>query len=133
VDEMQDSRYIYASNGLISFSSGHARECKEDLHRLAGGKDAGITYHLPRDIISFRLYAFYPDTVTDLKLYVSDNGEEYIPLTVDKTVFKVMQHDCQYYIPALYESNRLPNYVKFLKINFTSTTELARMEIKYGN
>ncbi len=133
VDEMQDGRYIYATYGLISFPSSHARECKEDLHRLAGGKDASITYHLPRDIISLRLYAFYPDTVTDLKLYVSDSGEEYMPLTVDKTVYKVMQHDCHYYIPALYESNRLPNYVKFLKINFTSTTELARMEIKYGN
>ncbi len=133
VDEMQDSRYIYAENGVISFIANHARECKEDMHRLAAEKDASITYHLPRDIVSFRLYAFYPDTVTDLQLYVSDSGEEYIPLTSEKIVFKVMQHDCNYYIPILYESNRLPNYVKFLKIHFSSLTELARTEIKYGN
>ncbi|MBN2413180.1 hypothetical protein JXQ31_15965 [candidate division KSB1 bacterium] len=132
VDEMYDSKQFFAYGGQLEFKTKNARRAKEDFHRLAGQKDAYIVYKVPRDIISFKLYTFFPDSVADIKLYVSDNGGDFDEIIPKRTDYINAAEVYDYFKPVLYESERLPNYSKLLKIECQVNTEIARVEIKYG-
>ncbi len=132
VDELYDSKQFYTYEGQLEFKTKNARQTKEDFHRLAGEKEAYIVYKVPRDIVFFKLYTFFPDTVVNLKLYVSDNGGDFTEILPKRTDYFSGAGDYDYFKPVLYESERLPNYSKFLKIEFQTNTEIAKVEIKYG-
>ena len=132
VDELYDSRHFYTCEGQLEFKTNNARQTKEDFHRLAGEKDACIVYNVPRDIICFKLYTFFPDTVVDLKFYASDNGGDFTEIMPNRTDYFSGAGDYDYFKPVLYEAERLPNYSKFLKIEYQTNNEIARVEIKYG-
>ncbi|HXC98337.1 MAG TPA: hypothetical protein VN048_03275, partial [Verrucomicrobiae bacterium] len=89
-----------------------------------------LTYQLPAAVQSFRAYAYFPKTVTDVKFYVSDDDENFHEITAQKDLNFHGEGDYGYWKPVLFHAENLSGG-KFLKIELTSETQIGRLEISH--
>jgi len=132
VDEMASMATLHSRRGQFSIKTRDCRQAKEDAHRLAGTAGNEIVYKLPTAIEGFRVFAFFPKDITDLKFSVSADGQTYNDATHSRQVYFQGGGDYGYWKPVTYESRDVGSNAKFLKIEMTGETQIGRIEITHA-
>jgi len=131
VDEMKDLNFIDSKTSDLSLETKEARKFKEDSHRLKAGKGTYIIYKTELPIDSFKIFAFYPDNISDFNLSVSEDGNAFKSIKPTRTDYFTGKGDYSYYPPVLYEGAAFGD-TKFLKIEFNTDAQISRVEINHG-
>ncbi|MGA2914690.1 MAG: hypothetical protein ABSE89_01540 [Sedimentisphaerales bacterium] len=132
VDEMQDLSLIDSYKGKVSLETNQARKFKEDTHRLAGDNGASIVYCVNEPVFSWKLYAFFPDSIHHFKFSASEDGKKFKAIKYEYKDYYAGKENYEYYRPVLYSGVVSPENYKYLKIEYTSKAQISRVEIKYG-
>jgi hypothetical protein len=129
VDELADFSKVFAHQGNLEIKVRDCRKAKEDAHRAAGNAGAALIYELPAPVAGFRVSAFFPKDVADLKFAVSTDGQTYHDVTASKEIYFKGAGDYNYWKPVLYHAENIGGDGKFLKIELTGETQIGRVEI----
>ncbi|MGD0596499.1 MAG: hypothetical protein ABSA64_03125 [Sedimentisphaerales bacterium] len=135
VDELQNFRLISNHEGALSLETKEARKFKEDTSRLKGAAGSSIIYKIESPIVSWKVYSFFPQAVSDFNFYESADGQEFEPVKFSRHDYFTGKGDYSYYSPVLYSGefeNTIINDFKFLKIEYNTEAQVSRVEIKYG-
>jgi len=133
VDPMRDFSKMYGFAGSVSCESSHARKFKEDTHRIKGEKDSFLVYRVDGAIKSFKVYCFYPDEIQDIQLAVSADGIDFNEVDPEKTNYSIGKNEYGYYTPILYSRQQIEDRQRYLRIEYTDTAQVSRVEIYYGD
>ena len=87
VDELADFSKVYARQGGIGITLRDCRKAKEDARRAAGKAGDALVYRLPSAIEGFRVFAFFPREVADVKISISADGKTYHDVAVNRGLF----------------------------------------------
>jgi len=131
-DEMQDFKLISNRDGTLSIETKEARKFKEDMHRLKGMTDSSVIYRVEPPIVSWKIYSFFPQTVSDFNFSVSVDGREFKPLRFSRRDYFAGKGDYNYCLPVLYTGTEIGDDTQYLKIEYTGEAQISRVEIKYG-
>ncbi len=132
VDDLADFSKIFAREGNLEIKTRDCRKAKEDVDRAAGKAGDALIYKLPTSIESFRVFAFFPGEVADLKFSISDDGRTYHDLSADRNEYFSGAGDYDYWKPVLYHAGNVSGAGKFLKIEMTGETQIGRVEITHA-
>jgi hypothetical protein len=130
VDELMGFTLMHARNGALEIQTRDCRKAKEDAHRLAGTAGSAVVYRVSDPILSCRLYAFFPQAVSDFRCSTSRDGETYTPVPAQRRAVASGADDYGYWKPVLYECRSLRGGARFLKIEFTGDAQIGRLEIR---
>lgn len=132
VDEMPNWDLIFRREGTLTLENNQARKFMEDMHR-GGGKESGyIIYEVTGPISLWKVYAFFPDKISDFKFFVSVDERDYLPATSDRESYFAGAGDYGYFKPVLYQGISPIPQARYLKIEYTAEAQISRTEIKYG-
>jgi mannan endo-1,4-beta-mannosidase len=129
VDELADFSKADARQGGISLTVRDSRKAKEDAHRAAGNAGDALVYRLPTAIEGFRVFAFFPGDVADLKFKVSADGKTYRDVAAGREIYFEGAGDYNYWKPVLYHAENIGGAGRFLKIELAGETQIGRVEI----
>jgi mannan endo-1,4-beta-mannosidase len=132
IDALRDGAELHARHGRLEFVSKYARQAQEDSNRLAGTAGASIEYHTAGPITAATIYAFFPGQVSDLCFAVSPDGARYTPVPAPGRSHFSGKGMYGYFNPVDYRLEDLPKDTRYLKIEYTTETELSRVEIQYA-
>ena len=132
VDELSDFSKVHAREGRIKITLRGCRKAKEDACRAAGNAGDALIYKLPASIEDFRVFTFFPHSVADLKLSISDDGQTYHDISAGKNEYFSGAGDYGYWKPVLYHAGNIGGDAKFLKIELTGETQIGRVEITHA-
>jgi hypothetical protein len=132
VDELADFKKADAQVGRLEIRMRDCRKAKEDAHRAAGVKGDGLIYRLPEPMQGFRVFAFFPQDVADLKFFGSSDGKTYEAIAVNPTNYFHGVGDYNYWKPVEYRADGLRPTYKYLKIELAAETQIGRVEIAYA-
>jgi mannan endo-1,4-beta-mannosidase len=132
VDDLADFSKIFAREGNLEIKTRDCRKAKEDVDRAAGKAGDALIYKLPTSIESFRVFAFFPGDIADLKFSISDDGRTYHDLSADGNEYFSGAGDYDYWKPVLYHAGNVSGAGKFLKIAMTGETQIGRVEITHA-
>lgn len=132
VDELADLRRVHKVFGTFELKTDNCRRAKEDAHRLVGRVGTTVVYRLPNRILGFRVFAFYPDEIADLRFAVSSDTNTYHNVAAKKAEYFAGRGDYGYWRPVLYEAQNIGVDGPFLRIEFGGETEIGRVEITYA-
>jgi mannan endo-1,4-beta-mannosidase len=131
VDELADFSKVYSRQGSLTNTMRGARMAKEDAHRAAGNAGDALVYTSPSAIEGFRVYAFFPKDVADLKFAVSDDGKTWRDVIAGRESYFEGAGDYNYWKPVLYHAGSIGGG-KFLKIGLAGETQIGRVEIVHA-
>ncbi len=127
VDEMQDYSRIHSKSGTLSLELKRGTGmAKEETYRIKGQKGSQITYKVRGDISSFKAYTLFPKAISDFKFLVSPEGKKFIEVATVKKEYIYR------WKPVQYDSKTIPPDSTYLKIEFSTDSQLSRIEIEYG-
>jgi hypothetical protein len=129
---MQDFKSISSREGTLSIETKEARKFKEDIHRLKGMRDSSVIYRVEPPIVSWKIYSFFPQTVSDFNFSVSADGREFKPVRFSRQDYFTGKGDYNYCLPVLYTGTEIGDDTQYLKIEYTGEAQISRVEIKYG-
>ena len=129
VDELADLARVAAVQGRVVIKTNECRQAREDSHRAAGKAGNALTYRLPNRIEGFRVFAFFPHDVADLKFFIAVDGRDYREVKAEKEVYFQGAGDYGYWKPVLYRAGPIGGPGQFLKIQMTGRTQIGRVEI----
>jgi len=130
-DEMQDFKSISNREGTLSIETKEARKFKEDIHRLKGMRDSSVIYRVEPPIVSWKVYSFFPQTVSDFNFSVSADGREFKPVRFSRHDYFTGKGDYNYCLPVLYTGTGISDDAQYLKIEYAGEAQISRVEIKY--
>lgn len=132
VDNLADFSKVQAREGNLEIKTRDCREAKEDVDRAAGKAGDALVYKLPTAIESFRVFAFFPHDIADLKFSISDDGRTYRDVSAGRNEYFSGAGDYNYWKPVLYHAENVTGAGKFLKITMTGETQIGRVEITHA-
>ena len=109
-----------------------SRKAKEDAQRAAGNAGDALTYELPNSVEGFRVFAFFPKDVADLKFSISADGRNVQEVKASKEIYFDGAGDYGYWKPVLYHAEKIEAGGTFLKIELTGETQIGRVEIVHA-
>jgi mannan endo-1,4-beta-mannosidase len=130
VDELADFSKVKSQSGTWKIASHDCRSAKEDAYRAAGGTGDVLVYRLPSWMESFRLFAFFPEEESDVKFFISDDGQNFHEVTTQKEIYFHGAGEYGYWKSVLFHSENISGG-EFLKIELTGETQIGRVEIFY--
>ena len=128
VDELDGFSKIHAQSGDWKLATRDCRSAKEDADRAAGTAGAALIYQLPNEVQSFRVSAFFPKEESDVKFSVSDDGQSFHEVAVQKEIYFHGAGEYGYWKPVLFHAEKIHGG-NFLKIELTGETQIGRVEI----
>jgi mannan endo-1,4-beta-mannosidase len=131
VDELADFSKIYARAGGLKIATRDCRNAREDAHRAAGMAGDALIYRLPAGLTGFRVFAFFPKDMADLKFAVSEDGKTWRDRPARREIYFDGAHDYNYWKSALYHAEGVGG-AKFLKIELAGETQIGRVEIVHA-
>jgi hypothetical protein len=129
VDEMADLKKTSAVQGNITIKINDSRKAKEDAQRAAGNAGDALVYQLPASVEGFRVFAFFPTNVADMKFSLSTDGQNFQEVKAGSNIYFAGAGDYNYWKPALYHAEKITAGGTFLKIELTGATQIGRVEI----
>lgn len=130
-DELSNFGKMYSHKGEFVYRTDNARQTKEDMNRIEGGKGSELVYFVPGDMMGFRIYTFSEFEEPTLVITLSPDGINYSEASYDHINYFLGALDYGYLVPMLYESDSVPGEIKFIKITFKKKTQIGRVEIDY--
>jgi hypothetical protein len=131
VDELADFAKVQSKQGDWILAISDCRRAKEDAHRAAGTAGDQLVYQLPSAIRSFRIWAFFPKTESEVKCSLSDDGQTFRELPVHKETYFQGAGEYGYWEPVMFHAENIANG-QFLKIELTGETQIGRIEITHA-
>jgi hypothetical protein len=131
-DEMQNFKLIGNRKGALSLETKEARKFKEDMHRLKGIKGSSVIYKVEPPIVSWKVYSFFPQAVSNFNFYESADGQIFKPVKSSRHDYFTGKGDYSYYLPVLYTGTGGSDNAQYLKIEYNTEAQVSRVEIKYG-
>jgi hypothetical protein len=132
VDELADLKKANAVQGNLTIQLTDSRKAKEDARRAAGKAGDALIYQLPNSVAGFRVFAFFPNEVADLKFSVSKDGKTFQAVKASKENYYAGAGDYNYWKPVLYHAEKIGAAGTFLKIELTGETQIGRVEIVHA-
>jgi mannan endo-1,4-beta-mannosidase len=132
VDELADFSKVHSQPGSWKIETRNDRAVKEDAHRAAGNAGDALIYQLPTSVEGFRVFAFFPKAVADLKFSISNDGQNYTDVKAGKAEYFQGAGDYDYWKPVLYHAEKIDGEKKFLKIELVGETQIGRVEITHA-
>lgn len=132
VDNLDDFSRVYTRLGNLEIKTRDCRQAKEDAARAAGKAGDALVYKLPTAIEGFRVFAFFPGEVADLKFSSSDDGRTYREVSAGKREYFSGAGNYNYWKPMRYDAENVTGLGKFLKIEMTGETQIGRVEITHA-
>ena len=132
VDELADFSKVHAKQGELEIKSRDCRQAAEDAPRAGGKPGSELTYRVPGEVKEFKVFAFFPREVADLKFSVSADGRAFKEVPAKKQGYFKGAGDYGYWKPVLYEVLAAPGGSRFLKIEFTGEAQVSRVEIRHA-
>jgi hypothetical protein len=129
VDELASFERVHDRSGNWEIHTRDCRQAKEDAHRAAGGSGAVLTYALPSALEGFRVFAFFPSEIADLKFSVSTDGNAFQKVVANKQIYFEGSGDYGYWKPVEYHAGNLTAEARFLRIELSGETQIGRVEI----
>jgi hypothetical protein len=80
----------------------------------------------------FKIFAFFPHEVSDLKFSASANGQTYQDVSPAKEVCFQGAGDYHYWESVMYNAEKLPEGATFLKLEFTGEAQIGRVELRFA-
>lgn len=133
VDECANWNLTHETIGQITLKNDEARKSKEDAHRFRGQKGDAVIYNVTQDIVSFKIYSFFPGDIKDFNVFYSSDGENFAASTLQRQEYYSGEGEYDYYYPVLFSSQTIPPGSTWLKIQFPTEVEVSRVEVKYGS
>jgi hypothetical protein len=130
VDELADFSKIYSQTGNWKIADRDCRAAKEDANRATGNAGDELVYELPTAIQSFRVFTFFPKAESDVKFFISEEGENFRDVAVQKKTYFQGAGEYGYWQPVLFQAKKIHGG-KFLKIKLTGETQIGRVEISH--
>jgi hypothetical protein len=131
VDELSDFAKVQSRQGDWTLATNDCRRAKEDAHRAAGVAGDQLVYQLPSAIQSFRVWAFFPKTESDVKCSISDDGQTFREVPVHQEVYFQGAGEYGYWDPVMFHAENIHGG-QFLKIELTGETQIGRIEITHA-
>lgn len=132
VDDMRGTNLVQSAEGALEAKTLECRRAKEDAHRLAGGKGSALIYRVDGPIRSCRVDAFITgEPPADLRFSVSEDGQKFRSLTIDKRSHDQGPGDYAYWPAWRYEARVTGGSERFLRIEFTGDVQVGRVEVRY--
>ncbi|MEI9865983.1 MAG: cellulase family glycosylhydrolase [Limisphaerales bacterium] len=128
VYELADFSKVNLQRGDWRIADRDCRSAKEDAHRAAGKAGDVLLYQLPNAVQSFRVFTFFPKEESDVKFSVSDDGQNFSDVAVQKEIYFHGAGEYGYWKPVLFHAEEIRGG-KFLKIELTGETQIGRVEI----
>jgi hypothetical protein len=132
VDEMADWSKSQLQQGVFSFERQDCRQAREDAHRVKGHAGDRLGYEVSGGIQSVHLFAFFPGEVSDFKLSVSADGENFFPLVVQRHSGSTTANDYGYWKSARFDAPCPTPGARYLRIEFGGAAQLGRVEIRHS-
>jgi hypothetical protein len=130
VDECRDLSQLDSHRGRVEAVSNEPRQRREDMHRLLLHSDSAIVYHLPGAIDTCRLVIYRGDPTAELKLMLSDDGQQYRAATIDEQRDVAAANDYGYLERAVIGCRARQGTSCWLKIEAAQPIEVGRVEIR---
>lgn len=130
VDELADFSKVHSQSTGWKIADRNCRVTKEDVSRAAGAAGDTLVYQLPSAVESFRVFAFFPKNVSDLKFSVSGDGQSFREVPAQKENDFHGTGDYGFWKPALFRAEHVSGGT-FLKIELTGETQISRVEISH--
>jgi hypothetical protein len=131
VDELANLSKTHWQRGDWKITNRDCRSAKEDAHRAAGLAGDVLIYQLPTAVQSFRVFAFFPKDESDVKFSVSDDGQNFHDVTVQKKIYFHGAGEYGYWKPFLFHAEKIRGG-KFLRLELTGETQIGRVEITHS-
>ena len=129
VDEMADITQMYLRQGDWKQATHDCRSTREDAHRAAGMAGSLLTYRLPAPIQSFRVFAYFPQEAHEVKFSISNDGQNFQEVVVQKETYPRGSGDYDYWQPVEFHAEKTGG--TFLRLELTGETQLGRVEISH--
>jgi hypothetical protein len=130
VDELADFSRTSSRSGGWTIADRNCRVAKEDIHRAAGSAGDTLVYELPSAIENVRVFAFFENTVTPIKFYLSQDGSDFHEIGAQMENDDHGPGDYGYWKPVLFHAETSTGG-KYLKMELTGATQLGRVEIAH--
>ncbi len=138
VDEMRDLSRIVSAEGPYEFRTGDARKVQEDIHRIALGAGASLTYRALGPIEGVTVWLFAPPGAAPVRLTSAAAPEgPFRELPVTRQAASSTAGDYGYLQPVLLHSKQAPPGARYVRITAPAATtgdqvQLSRVEVRYG-
>jgi len=126
-----DNYSEFLEGDKVTIENGNDRDYKEMLYRLKGALGSEVTYKVDGSIMEATIYGFSEDATSDLIFSVSDDGIDYIEVTHDFHEYSLGDKLYNYKVPVVYQLDTIVSEKSFLKIVFSDTAYIGRVEIKH--
>lgn len=133
IDNMNNYGTLYSYKGEISHATGEDKKFKEDTYRMKGEVGSELIYLLPGKIKSWRVYSFSEENEKTFEFFQSVDGKDFVKIIVEKEDFFGGEGDYNYWHPILYTYQSKDKKAQYLKIKFTKTSQIGRVEISYSH
>jgi len=133
VDNMNNYGSLYSHKGEISLATTEDRKFKEDAYRIKGEEGSELIYLVSGNIKGWKVYSFSEENRQTLEFSQSIDGKDFEEINIEKEIFFSGRGDYSYWYPILYEHNSEDGKARYLKIKFTTTSQIGRVEIFYKN
>ena len=110
-----------------------ARKSKEDTHRFLGKNHDAIIYNIEKGLASLKVFAFFPDKVSEFVMTGSRDGKSFSSLPVERENYSSGAGEYDYDKSVIFTLNTIPKGITYIKIQYTSHAEISRVELKYGD
>ena len=131
VDNLSDESRLEAKHGRVSIQRRDCRKAKEDAHRLAGSAGDAVVYRVPGEVVSVRVYAFYPGPAGEFVISASGDGRSYLSLGSECESYGAEAAEYGYWTPVRQETGPAPPEARLVRIEFGAEAQLGRVEIRY--
>jgi hypothetical protein len=129
VDEFADFSRVHERKGILEIARRDCRQAMEDAHRVRGQAGSSLVYRLPKPLTGFRVMAFFPKGISDLRFAVSADGSTFTDIPPRRLVRPQSPGaDYTYWPPIVFEVDGLKTGARFLRIEFTGETQVGRVE-----
>jgi len=128
VDELSDLENADV-HGNLTIKTDNSRKAKEDAERAAGNAGDALTYALPNLVKGFRVFAYFPTNVADLKFSISKDGKNFQEVKTLRENYYAGSGDYDYWKPVLYHAENIGAAGYYLKIELAGETQIGRVEI----
>jgi len=146
VDELWNDARIFLKEGNLQLIDNQARKFKEDCHRLAGQAKSAVVYRAPGGIQAVRVFLFTQSSQPAIRILLSKDGRTFDPVeaTVAQTATyggdaygfwkaQVCSVPARAYLPGEKTTpDGVPANVDYVRIEFRTEAQLARVEIDHG-
>ena len=130
VDDARNLGLLYAAQG-IEVRRGDYRSFKEAHSRLHGEPGAEATYAIPGELLELRLYAYEADEAPGLRLFGSQDGEQWTEVTAEVAAWPSPEENYDYRVPLRYRFSPDAGAVAYVKLSFDAAADIVRAEIDY--